>query len=104
MAEIRVDLHDEAIAEARAIREWYAARNPAAADAFMAELDQAQKQIAKFPEAGAPYISNTRRHLMHRFPFSVVYRRQKRKIQIIAIAHGRRRPGYWQGRIGETRT
>ena len=51
MAEIRVELLEEAVAEARAAREWYAARSPAAADAFMAELDQALEQIAKFPEA-----------------------------------------------------
>ena len=99
MAEIRVELLDEAIAEARAAREWYAARSPGAADAFMAELDHALEQIAKLPEAWAPYASNTRRYLMRRFPFSVVYRKQKRKIEVVAVAHSRRRPGYWMGRI-----
>jgi len=43
MREIAVQLHEEAIVEARAIREWYAARTPAAADAFMAQLDEAQE-------------------------------------------------------------
>ena len=99
MAEIRVEFLEEAIAEARAAREWYAVRNPAAADAFMAELDQAREQIAKFPEAWALYISNTRRYLMRRFPFFVVYRRQKQKIEVIAVVHSRRRPGYWKSRI-----
>jgi|SRR3990167_1259216 len=99
MAEIRVELHEDAIAEARAIREWYAARNPAAAEAFMAELDQAREQIAEFPEAWAPYVRHTRRYLMRRFPFSVVYRKQRQKIQVIAVAHNRRRPGYWKSRL-----
>jgi len=99
MARTRVELHEEAIAEARAIREWYAARSPAAAEAFMAELDRAREQIAEFPEAWAPYVSRTRRYLMRRFPFSVVYRKQGQKIQVIAVAHHRRRPGYWKRRL-----
>lgn len=99
MAEIRVEFHEEAIADARSIREWYAARSLAAADAFMAELDQAREQIAKLPEAWAPYISHTRRYLMRRFPFSVVYRKQGQKVQVIAVAHNRRRPGYWKRRL-----
>lgn len=103
MAEIRVELLEEAITEARAARERYAARSPAAADAFMAELDHTLEQIAKLPEAGPPYASNTRRYLLRRFPFSVVYPRRRRKIQVIAIAHSRRRPGYWKGRIGTPR-
>lgn len=89
MAEIRVELHEEAIAEARAAREWYAARSPAAADAFMAELDQALQQIAKFPEAWAPYVSNTRRYLLRRYPFSVVYRRRSDWKQHQGTAEGK---------------
>ncbi len=36
-----IELHPEAIAEARAAREWYNERSSVAADAFMAELDVA---------------------------------------------------------------
>ena len=103
MAEIRVEFLEEAIAEARAAREWYEARSPSAAEAFMAELDHALEQIAQFPEAGAPYFGNTRRRLLRRFPFSVVYRKQRRKLEIVAVAHSRRRPGYWQGRVMKPR-
>ena len=39
-----IELHPEAIAEARDARTWYAQRSYVAADAFMAELDQAYNE------------------------------------------------------------
>ena len=91
-------LHQEAIAEARAARKWYALRN-AAAEAFMEELDGIVARIGEYPEGGAPYLEGTRRYLMKRFPFSVVYRQKRRTYQVVAVAHGKRKPGYWKHRI-----
>lgn len=45
----RAWVHPEAIAEARAARAWYRARNPEAAEAFMAELDVAIERIEETP-------------------------------------------------------
>jgi len=70
-------VHPEAIAEARAARQWYEARNA---------------------EAAAPYLADTRRYLLRRFPFFVVFREVDDRVQIVAVAHARRRPGYWLGR------
>jgi hypothetical protein len=36
---------------------------------------------------------------MQRFPFSVVYLDDPELIAIIAVAHTKRRPGYWKGRL-----
>ena len=33
------------------------------------------------------------------FPFSLVYVRRDDEVEIIAVAHGRRRPGYWRSRL-----
>jgi plasmid stabilization system protein ParE len=87
------------IAEARAAREWYQERSPAAANAFMKELDHAIEQIAKFPGRWPTFRHGTRRFLLGRFPFSVVYWEGQQSIEIVAIAHARRRPGYWKARI-----
>ena len=91
-------LHPEAIKEARAAREWYLARNAEAGEAFMAELDAAIEQIERGPRQWPPYLCGTRRYLFHRFPFFVVFRETDIRIEIVAVAHGRRRPGYWLGR------
>ena len=62
------------------------------------ELDRAVELISERPEAGAPYVANTRRVLLRRFPFFVVYRVLVERVQIVAVAHARRRPGYWGAR------
>ena len=98
-----IELHPEAIAEARDAREWYAERSPVAADAFMAELDLAIDQIRQWPDRWAACLHGTRRYLLKRFPYLVVYRATADKLQVIAVAHGRRKPGYWRRRITTTR-
>ena len=94
-----VGLHEEALAEAQAAFEWYSARNPAAADAFINELDHAIEQIGQLPNLAGSYVSGTRRYVMRRFPFTVIYREQERIMEVVAIAHGRRKPGYWKDRL-----
>lgn len=99
MSELPLRFHEDAIAEARAAREWYAERSTAASDSFMAELDKVLERIGQFPEIGSPYLAGTRRCLFLRFPFFVVYRLRPDEIQVIGLAHARRRPGYWKDRL-----
>jgi plasmid stabilization system protein ParE len=93
-----VRFHPDAVAEAKAAYEWYAERNPSAANAFIAELDRAISQIQNRPERWTMHLRGTRKFLLRRFPFAVVYRVARSTIEIIAVAHGRRRPGYWRSR------
>ena len=53
------------------------------------------------PEIGAKISSDglTRRALVARFPYQLVYRIRPAEIVIVAIAHLKRRPGYWKTRI-----
>jgi len=95
----RIDVHPEAVAEARAAAQWYRERSTLAADAFLVELDRAVERIAENPQMYPPYVRDTRRYLLQRFPFYVVYRELSEKLEIVAIAHGRRKPGYWKKRI-----
>lgn len=98
MTELRVEVHPAAVDEASAARQWYETRNPSAADGFVSELDHALEQILEAPERWPPYLFGTRRFVFHRFPFFVVYRLQGAVVQILAVAHARRRPGYWAER------
>jgi len=88
----------EAMAEAREARLWYAARSPAAAADFMADLDRALVKIDEGPDRWPSYDHGTRRFLLHRFPFSVVYRVRGGHVLIVAVAHAKRNPGYWRRR------
>ena len=98
MISSEVNLSDEAVEESREAFAWYRERNPRAAAQFLFELDQAIESIAAFPDAWPPYIDGTRRKLLRRFPFALVYRITKQRLQVIAVAHQHRRPGYWVGR------
>ena len=99
MSSRQIDVHPEAIAEAQAANRWYRERSASAADAYLAELDWAVEAIAENPEMWPRYVHGTRRYIFHRFPFYLVYREAAGNIEIIAVAHGRRKPGYWKSRM-----
>jgi toxin ParE1/3/4 len=95
----QVDLHPEAVAEAQAAAQWYRERSASAAHAFLAELDRAIEKISEDPAIWPRHVGGTQRFLLKRFPFSVVYRQLPNRIEVVAVAHGRRKPGYWKRRL-----
>jgi plasmid stabilization system protein ParE len=94
-----IEFDPRAIAEARAARRWYARRSAAAAGRFLAELDRAVEQISAAPHRWAAYLHGTRSVRLRRFPYLVVYRQTADAIQVVAVAHAKRRPGYWRRRM-----
>jgi len=94
----KLEYLEEALQEAEGAARWYAERSVTAAAAFSAEIDAAESAIARLPDAWPPFDHGTRRYLLQRFPFSVVYRVEEHRILIVAVAHARRRPGYWKSR------
>lgn len=96
MLQFAVEVHPLAADEAEAVDRWYRDRNEIAATRFRHELNYARDFISERPDAGPPYLGRTRCVLLRRFPFSVVDRALSELIQIVAVAHARRRPGYWR--------
>jgi plasmid stabilization system protein ParE len=88
----------EALAEAEAAARWYAERSLVAGVGFDDEVEVADAAIAQHPEAWPPFDHGTRRYLLRRYPFSIVYRFDVDRIVIVAVAHAKRRPGYWKDR------
>jgi plasmid stabilization system protein ParE len=99
MAVAAVRFHPAAAQEAESTYDWYAARNPAAAHGFREEPRQAIDVVAANPHAWSRYGNRARRYLFPRYPFSLVYVLRGDDIEVIAVAHGRRRPGYWRSRL-----
>ena len=77
----------------------YDAEAPGLGAEFAAEVERAAERIAAFPEHGAPYLAGTRRVILRRFPFAVVYQVISEGVLIVAVAHHSRRPGYWRDRV-----
>lgn len=63
--------------------------------AFIAEVDRSRRLLEGQPMIGSVWRGTIRRLTLRRFPFSVVYLVGADVIQVIAIAHQRRKPGYW---------
>jgi len=94
-----VDLHPAAIAEGRDAREYYLAKSSRAEEHFRLEVEHAVALIRDHPETWPRYIHGTRRFILRTFPYSIVYNTDGAYTVIVAIAHARRRPGYWKGRL-----
>lgn len=86
-------------AEADVAFDWYWERSPAAALCFHVELASTLRALPHASQPALPYVHGTRRILLHRFPYFIVFRELLHEIQVIAIAHAKRRPGYWTPRV-----
>ena len=84
---------------AEAVR-WYESRRAGLGADFYDAVVRAIERIRAQPEIGAPRTSRlpTREFRVTRFPYKIVYRVRDEDIYVVAIAHTRRRPGYWQHR------
>jgi plasmid stabilization system protein ParE len=91
-----VVFHHLAAREYRRAYAWYRRRSPTAAERFRDEVDRAVKQIADAPLQGAVFRGPLRWMRMRRFPYLLFYEAvDPSLIRIYAVAHGRRRLGYW---------
>lgn len=88
-----------ASAEAAGAVRWYlTAAGPGMADAFEFELDRAVQLLLRFPALGSIGRRGIRRMRLDRFPYTVHYRFDGDEVRVLAVAHQRRRPGYWHRR------
>jgi len=62
---------------------------------FAQEVFATIDRIIQYSEAWSPMSKNTRRCLVNRFPYGVIYQVKYSSVRIIAVADLRRRPGYW---------
>ena len=99
MDKLPIEFHPEARAEVLVAFQWYLERSPSAAEAFLQAVAHAEPAICNSPETWPEYLHGTRRYLLRRFPFVIVYRVKEHRIEIVAVAHGHRRPGYWSNRL-----
>src|SRR5689334_14399375 len=97
----------EAEEETREAAHWYEQRRAGLGDAFLDALAQALAQVERNPRLHgvipeAPAARDVRRTLLRRFPYAVIYEIRDTEILVLAVAHTRRRPGYWLSRNGGT--
>ena len=95
----RLSFHPEARREFRESALWYRERSPQAAADFRATVSRSALTVAEFPQRYPEYLYGTRRCVLNTFPFSIVYLDDPDAVKIVAVAHHKRRPGYWKSRL-----
>ena len=95
----KVECHDGARNDFDEAVDWYIRRSVGAAIGFIASVDDAIDRISADPERFAPSIAGCRSCSLRKYPFRLVYRVEDVRLIIIAVAHAKRRPGYWHNRL-----
>ena len=95
---MKIRFHPSARRELLKYNRWYFVRSPSAAAGFEREIDHAISRISETSERYARTSHGCRRFALLKYPFTIVYRIVGDEIEIIAVAHRRRRPGYWTRR------
>jgi plasmid stabilization system protein ParE len=79
--------------------DWYAERSPQSAQRFTDAVDAALVRIAANPTRFNSADGVHRECPVKKFPFRIVYRLIDNGILVVAIAHAKRRPGFWRNRV-----
>lgn len=93
----RFRFHPEARLEVVAAGAWYRERSPTAARDFAALIRTGVEGIREHPFAWPLWRGRTdvRHRVLRRFPYSIMYLIEAEVVVILAVAHHKRRPGYW---------
>ncbi|RLB45546.1 MAG: hypothetical protein DRJ42_29670 [Deltaproteobacteria bacterium] len=94
----------EATAEAREAAAWYEERRVGLGDEFITALMDRARKAEAVPGAGrleqdAPERFELRWYNLKRFPYALLVGSVGEERVVVAVAHGRRRPGYWRHRL-----
>lgn len=95
----RVEYFPEASRELEDALEWYLQRSLQAAEAFLRETERAVAVITEAPGIWPLFEAGTRRYILNRFPYNIIYREAEGGIEVVAVAHHKRRPRYWYSRL-----
>jgi len=99
---LQAEWHRLAIAEANDGYETYEEAVDGDGERFRDRIREALAVICTQPEGYAAFedVPEVRRVRLKPFSYYLVYRARGAALQVIAVAHTRRRPAYWSGRTG----
>ena len=77
---------------------WYEVRHPNLGVEFIAEIDRCVALTADQPQRFAIVHNGIRRVVAERFPYSIYYQTEARRIVVLSVFHASRDPSIWQRR------
>jgi plasmid stabilization system protein ParE len=89
----------EAEADLAEAFQWYEQQVPGLGDQFLLSVDAVMASIERNPQLyPVVYRGVIRRALTRRFPYGVFFADGDRSVSVIAVAHVKRNPRFWQDR------
>jgi toxin ParE1/3/4 len=96
---MKLDFHPDAEEELAEAAFRYNGEVEGLGDRFVAEIRRATSLLNDHPHIGQRIDEQLSRLILRRFPYSVIYAAHQDGISVLAVAHHRRRPGYWRSRL-----
>lgn len=96
---MKAAFHPAATEELIKTASYYEDQIPGLGEHFILEVERIAEVLSDQPEIGQRVGGIFRRILLVRFPLSLIYSIEPDRIWIMAVAHHRRRPGYWKERV-----
>ncbi|MGH9784921.1 MAG: type II toxin-antitoxin system RelE/ParE family toxin [Terriglobia bacterium] len=93
------EFHPEAEQEFVEAAAYYERNVTGLGQRFGSEVRHAVERLLEYPELGSPLDADLRRLVLIRFPYVLIYGSTPDMLRIVAVAHARRRPGYWRARV-----
>ena len=92
--------HPEAQAEHLEAITYYETRRAGLGASYLAEFESTLERVCEAPtQYPIEREPDIRRITLRRFPFTVLFRESESMVQVLAVAHHRRRPSYWLSRF-----
>ncbi|MBN1902428.1 type II toxin-antitoxin system RelE/ParE family toxin [Candidatus Sumerlaeota bacterium] len=98
----QIVFHPDAEVEIIDAAQYYEAHKSGLGSDFLGEVEQALDYISTNPEASPLIGRRSRRKILWRFPYNLIYAVYPDRIRIVACAHQKRRPFYWRKRLDYT--
>jgi len=95
---MRVRWHTEAQKEASEAARFYQEKQLGLEQHFLDTLEEAIHRIQRRPKMYPRIEDDFHKCKLPRFPYGVIYRVKPEVVEILAIMHLRRQPGYWKER------
>ena len=80
---------------------YYDSQEPGLGSRFAEEIKRAIGRVLQYPEAWSPLSKRTRRCLVNKFPYGIIYQMRGDVLLIIAVMHLHREPRTWTSKLGE---
>ena len=91
--------HPDAAVELEESVRYYRERGRGLGARFDAEVMTTIRRIVETPQRWRVVDDDVHCCLVRVFPYSVLYTIEREYVLIIAVAHGKREPGYWKHRL-----